>query len=218
MRAHDALAAERRRSRRWPSRRRTNSRAPGQGKAARFVRGSPSVDRLSRFLRARGVRLARPYLPRLLAGNRSGRPLAHLNARGTTLAFASRAPRQTSSAGRDEWTGRCLATRSPTASTRTSAWTSDTGTMSSSATATRCSAHIPTAAATRRWGPSGATPDLTPLSRQETWEDSPEGYPQSRIGFTARYRFLAWAWDTATPSPAACPAALTRYSCLCSTE
>ena len=36
-----------------------------------------------------------------------------------------------------------------------------------------------TAAATRRWGPPGATSISTPLGRQETWEDSPEGYPQT---------------------------------------
>src|ERR1700684_4115471 len=55
-------------------------RAEGQGKPARFVRGPPSIDRLSRLLRAPGVRLARARLPRLLPGRRSGRPPGHLNA------------------------------------------------------------------------------------------------------------------------------------------
>src|SRR5580698_4409564 len=49
-------------------------RAPGQAKPAGFVRGPPSVDRLSRLLRAWSVRLARPRLPRLLPGRRSGQP------------------------------------------------------------------------------------------------------------------------------------------------
>ena len=37
-----------------------------------------------------------------------------------------------------------------------------------------------TAAATRRWARTWSYLDMTALGRQETWEDSPEGYPQSR--------------------------------------
>jgi hypothetical protein len=42
--------------------------APGDAQPARYVRGPPSVDRLSRLLRTGGVRLARARLPWLLTG------------------------------------------------------------------------------------------------------------------------------------------------------
>ena len=45
---------------------------PTVPKPARVVRGSSPVDRLSRLLRARGIRLARARLPWLLPGRRSG--------------------------------------------------------------------------------------------------------------------------------------------------
>jgi hypothetical protein len=38
--------------------------------------------------------------------------------------------------------------------------------------------------------------DLTPLGRQEEWEDSPEGYPQ-----TPPYRWWNWHDEYATASP-----------------
>src|SRR6266478_6114151 len=50
-------------------------RAEREGKPARLVRGSQAVNRLSRLLRARGVRLARARLPRLLAGRGPGHQL-----------------------------------------------------------------------------------------------------------------------------------------------
>jgi predicted dithiol-disulfide oxidoreductase (DUF899 family) len=52
--------------------------------------------------------------------------------------------------------------------------------MSSSATATRSSIHIGRAAAASRLGSVWSFLDLTPLGRQEEWEDSPEGYPQGK--------------------------------------
>jgi hypothetical protein len=91
-RARDALAAERRRMPWLAVEKEYSSKGPRQGELARPVRRPPSADRLPRLLRARRVRLARPCLPRLLDGGRPGRPLAHLNARDTTLVFASRAP------------------------------------------------------------------------------------------------------------------------------
>src|ERR1700681_2728259 len=73
-RSRDALAAERRRMPWMAVEKKYAFDGPkGQNEPARFVRGPSSVDRLSRVLRARSVRLARPRLPRLLSGRRSGR-------------------------------------------------------------------------------------------------------------------------------------------------
>ena len=70
-------------------------------------------------------------------------------------------------------------TRSPTTSTPTSALTSGTARMPSSVKARRSSARTSsTAAATRRWE-TWAYLDITALGRQEEWEASPEGYPQT---------------------------------------
>ena len=94
----------------------------------------------------------------------------------------------TSRVSRPAWTGRCPGTPSPTTSIKTSASTSGTATTSSSATATKSSARISsTTAATKPWAVSGAILDLTPLGRQEVWEDSPEGYPQ-----TPPYKWWNW--------------------------
>src|SRR5215510_12853420 len=62
-RARDALAAERRRMP-WMAVEKAYEFDGPQGKIspARPVRGPPAVDRLPRFLRARGVRLARACL------------------------------------------------------------------------------------------------------------------------------------------------------------
>src|SRR5271167_4956490 len=99
-RSRDALAAERRRMPWLAVDKRYEFDGPkGQGKPARFVRGPPSVDPLSRLLRARGVRLARARLPRLLPGRRSGgppgpseRPRHHPCLRLTRAADGHRAP------------------------------------------------------------------------------------------------------------------------------
>jgi predicted dithiol-disulfide oxidoreductase (DUF899 family) len=83
--------------------------------------------------------------------------LAHLNARDTTLVFASRAPQTDIARLKRGWTGRCPGTPSPTASTRTSASMNGTATTYSSAMATACSARTSsTAEATRRRGAPGA--------------------------------------------------------------
>ena len=74
-RARDALAAERRRMPWMAVEKKYEFEGP-EGKASlrRPVRRPPSADRLPRLLRARRVRLARPCLPRLLDGGRPGRP------------------------------------------------------------------------------------------------------------------------------------------------
>ena len=107
---------------------------------------------------------------------------AHLNARDTTLAFVSRAPRADIERWKarmgweiipwytltddfdadfdvDEWHG-------------TNAFFRDEETGSSAPTSS-------TAAATRSMGGTWSYLDITALGRQEEWEDSPEGYPQT---------------------------------------
>ena len=84
--------------------------------------------------------------------------LAHLNARDTTLVYASRAPQADIARLKARMGWESPGTPSPTASTPTSAWMNGTATTRSSATAIACSAPTSsTAAATRRWAPSGAT-------------------------------------------------------------
>ena len=182
-RARDALAAERRRMPRMAVEKDYALRGPGRpGEPARPVRGAPPADRLPLLLRARRGRLARARLPRLLVHGRPGRaPRAPQRPRHDAR-LVSRAPqadieRLKARMGWDDPRG----TRSPTTSTPTSASTSGTAPTPSSATATRSSAPTSsTAAATRRWAAPGAYLDITALGRQEEWEDSPEGYPQTQ--------------------------------------
>src|SRR5271166_3544930 len=84
--------------------------------------------------------------------------LAHLNARNTTLVFASRAGQPDIARVKARMGGRCRGTRSPTTSTSTSGSTSGTAPTRSSATANGCSARTSSiTAATRRWEPPGVT-------------------------------------------------------------
>src|SRR5579859_987829 len=77
--------------------------------------------------------------------------------------------------------GRCPGTPSSTASTRTSASTNGTATMCSSATATGCSAPTSsTAAATRRWGPPGATSTLRRSAVRRLGRSRQRGTPRTR--------------------------------------
>jgi predicted dithiol-disulfide oxidoreductase (DUF899 family) len=46
------------------------------------------------------------------------------------------------------------------------------------ATIGQCRTYFTTGRAAEAMGPVWSFLDLTPLGRQETWEDSPEGYPQ----------------------------------------
>ena len=71
-------------------------------------------------------------------------------------------------------------TPSPTTSTLTSGSTSGTAPTPSSARAIGSSAPTSsTTAATKRMGSTWSYLDITALGRQEEWEDSPEGYPQT---------------------------------------
>jgi predicted dithiol-disulfide oxidoreductase (DUF899 family) len=151
------------------------------------VRGPQAVDPLSRLLRARGVRLARARLPRLLGADQVSH-LAHLNARDTTLAYASRAPQADIARvkermgwdmpwytmtdnfdkdfGVDEWNGHNVFFRDGDKVFRT---------------------YFINVRGDEAMGTIWSYLDITPLGRQETWEDSPEGYPQ-----TPPYKWWNW--------------------------
>ena len=127
------------------------------------------------------VRLARPCLPRLLDGGRPGRPPRpperprhHARLRLARAAGRHRAPEGADGLGdalvhhhrqlRRRLRRRPVARPQRVHPRRRRACSAPTSS---------------TAAATRRWAASGATSTSTPLGRQETWEDSPEGYPQT---------------------------------------
>jgi predicted dithiol-disulfide oxidoreductase (DUF899 family) len=117
--------------------------------------------------------------------------LSHLNARDTTLAFASRAPQTAiqrvkarmgwripwytitdgfdADFGVDEWHGTNVFFRDGDRVFRT---------------------YFVNNRGDEQLGGTWSYLDLTPLGRQETWEDSPEGYPQS-----APYEW--WNWHDA---------------------
>jgi predicted dithiol-disulfide oxidoreductase (DUF899 family) len=124
--------------------------------------------------------------------------LAHLNARDTTLAYASRAPQDAIARlkermgwkfpwytitdsfdkdfGVDEWHGHNVFFRDGDKMFRT---------------------YLINNRGDEALGTIWGYLDITPLGRQETWEDSPEGYPQS-----APYKW--WNWHDnygAEPSP-----------------
>ena len=66
------------------------------------------------------------------------------------------------------------------ASTRTSAWASGTAPMPSSATATSIfRTYFVDSRGDEAMGTTWSYLDITALGRQEEWEDSPEGYPQT---------------------------------------
>jgi predicted dithiol-disulfide oxidoreductase (DUF899 family) len=118
----------------------------------------------------------------VLDGRRPGRPPAHLNARNTTLAFVSRAPQPDiqrwkarmgwheiawytltdtfdADFGVDEWHGTNVFLRDGDQIFRT---------------------YFINSRGDEAMGGTWSYLDITPLGRQETWEDSPEGYPQTR--------------------------------------
>jgi predicted dithiol-disulfide oxidoreductase (DUF899 family) len=126
--------------------------------------------------------------------------LAHLNARDTTLAYASRAPQKdiarlkarmdwkmpwytirdsfAADFGVDEWHGHNVFFREGERVFRT---------------------YFINNRGDEAMGTTWSYLDITPLGRQETWEDSPEGYPQ-----TAPYKW--WNWHDnyeaeASPNP-----------------
>ena len=126
---------------------------------------------------------------RLLAGGRPGRPRRpperprhHARVRLARAAAGHRAPE-----GADGL-GRCPGTPSPTASTPTSAWTSGTAPTRSSATATSVfRTYFINNRGDEAMGSTWSYLDMTALGRQEEWEDSPEGYPQ-----TPPYEWWNW--------------------------
>ncbi|MEU5531776.1 DUF899 domain-containing protein [Streptomyces sp. NPDC020362] len=125
--------------------------------------------------------------------------LAHLNARDTTLVFASRAPQADiervkarmgwampwytitddfdTDFGVDEWHGTNAFIREGNSVFRT---------------------YFVNSRGDEAMGSTWSYLDMTALGRQETWEDSPEGYPQ-----TAPYAWWNWhdAYDEAEPAP-----------------
>ena len=153
-RAHDALAALRRRMP-WLAvdqdvRVRRTRR---HGESAGAVRRPASADRLSRLLRARHRRLARPRLPRLLDDRRphrqprpSQRPRHHAGVRLARAAAGHRAAE-----GADGLADAVVHDHRQLRRS-TSAWTNGTAPTRSSMTATGCSAPTSsTTAATRCW-------------------------------------------------------------------
>ena len=181
-RARDALAAERRRMPRMAVEKDYALRGPGRpGEPARPVRRAPPARRLPLLLRARRGRWPERGCPGCSFGADQVAHLAHLNARDTTLAYVSRAPQEDIQRlkARDGL-GRSPGTRSPTTSTRTSASTSGTAPTRSSATATRIfRTYFIDSRGDEAMGSTWAYLDITALGRQEEWEDSPEGYPQT---------------------------------------
>ena len=135
------------------------------------------------------LRLARTCLPRLLVGGRPGRaprpserPRHHARVRLARAAGRHRAPE--GAHGLEA----CPGTPSPTASTPTSAWTSGTARTRSSATATSVfRTYFINSRGDEQMGNTWNYLDITALGRQEEWEDSPEGYPQ-----TPPYKWWNW--------------------------
>jgi predicted dithiol-disulfide oxidoreductase (DUF899 family) len=124
--------------------------------------------------------------------------LAHLNARGTTLAFASRAPQADiarlktrmgwqmpwytitdsfdTDFGVDEWHGTNVFFRDGDDRIFRTYFINNRG--------------------DEAMGSTWSYLDITPLGRQEEWEDSPEGYPQ-----TAPYKWWNWHDEYASGAP-----------------
>ena len=106
--------------------------------------------------------------------------LAHLNARDTTLVFVSRAPQAEIAQWKKRMGWNIPGSPSPTTSTRTSGSRSGMAPTPSSVTATRSTAPTSsTTAGMRHMGSTWSYLDITALGRQEEWEDSPDGYPQT---------------------------------------
>ena len=157
-------------------------RGPGRtGEPARPVRRAPSADRLPLLLRARRGRLARAGLPRLLHDGRPGRPpRASERPRHHARVRLARAPaghRALEGAhglgqvpwytltddfdadfGVDEWHGTNVFFRDGDEIFRT---------------------YFVDGRGDEALGSTFSYLDITALGRQEDWEDSPEGYPQT---------------------------------------
>ena len=181
-RARDALAAERRRMPWLAVEKEYEFEGPdGKAEPARPVRRPPPAGRLPRVLRARRD-TAGPTMPASAARWWPTRSpiVAHLNARDTTLAFASRAPQTDiervkarmgwempwytitdgfdADFGVDEWHGTNAFIRDDDRVFRT---------------------YFINNRGDEAMGSTWSYLDITALGRQEEWEDSPEGYPQT---------------------------------------
>ena len=165
-------------------------RAGGQGQPARPVRGPSPADRLPRLLRARRARVARSRVPGLFHAGRPGRsrrpperPRHHAGLRvprsagrhrtgegtdGLGNAVVHHRPRRVFDVdfGVDEWHGTNAFIRDGERVYRT---------------------YFINNRGDEAMGSVWSYLDITALGRQENWEDSPEGYPQS-----APYEWWNW--------------------------
>jgi predicted dithiol-disulfide oxidoreductase (DUF899 family) len=165
MRAHDALAAERRRMP-WMAVERDYAFAGPSGRASLIdlFEGRRQLIVYRAFFEP-GVYGWPDHACRgcSLGADQVGH-LAHLNARDTTLAYVSRAPQADIVRLKAKMGWTMPGTRSPTASTPTSASTCGTATTCSSATATACSA--PTSSTSARRLSPDADLQVVELARQ----------------------------------------------------
>ena len=175
-------------------------RARRQGQPARLVRGASPADRLPRLLRARRARVARSCVPGLLAARRPGRPRRpperprhHAGVRiprfagrhrtregadGLGNALVQHPPRREcfdADFGVDEWHGTNAFVRDGQRVYRT---------------------YFINNRGDEAMGSVWSYLDITALGRQENWEDSPEGYPQS-----APYEWWNWHDEYGSPGP-----------------
>jgi len=191
-RSLDALAAERRQMPRMKVKKKYEFDGP-KGKVSLLdpVEGGKRLIVYRAFFEAGVFGFVRTQLPRLLPRRRSGHPPCPPNARDTTLAYASRALQARmgwemlwytitdsfdKDFGVDEWHGHNVFFRDGEYVFRT---------------------YFVNARGDEAMGSTWSYLDITPLGRQETWEDSPEGYPQ-----TPPYKW--WNWHdnyNAEPTP-----------------
>ena len=181
MSARDALAAERRRMP-WMAVEKAYEFVGPAGKASLLdlFEDRRQLIVYRAFLEPGVVRLARSMRVAAARGADQVSHLAHLNARNTTLAYASRAPQADiarlkarmgwrmpwytitdsfdADFGVDEWHGHNVFFRDGDKVFRT---------------------YFINSRGDEALGTVWSFLDATPLGRQETWEDSPEGYPQS---------------------------------------
>ena len=181
-RARDALAAERRRMPRMAVEKDYRFEGPdGPASLLDLFEGRRQLI-VYRFFYEPGVAgWPEQRLPRLLVPGRPGRPprppqRARHHAR---VRLARPAGRHRALEGADGL-GRSPGTRSPTTSTPTSASTSGTAPTPSSATDDQIfRTYFINSRGDEAMGSTWAYLDITALGRQEEWEDSPEGYPQT---------------------------------------
>ena len=180
-RARDALAAERRRMPWMAVEKEYRVRRPGRpGEPARSVRRAPPADRLPLLLRAGRRRLARARLPRLLDDGRPGRPPgAPERPRHDARLRLPRAPGRHRAAEGADGLGDPLV--------------HDHRRLRHRLRRRRVARHqrlhprrrpdlpdvLRQQPRRRGVGSTWSSLDITPLGRQEHWEDSPDGYPQT---------------------------------------